>query len=115
MGYSDSDYAGCVDSRKSTFGYVFMLAGGVISWKSSKQTLIATSTMEAEYVACYGASNYGLWLRNFVTGLQIVDCIQKPLKLYCDYSSAVLFSNNNRSSSRSKHIKIKFLAVRERV
>ncbi len=47
--------------------------------------------------------------------MQIVDCIQKPLKLYCDNKSAVLFSNNNRSSSRSKHIEIKFLAVRERV
>ena len=75
IGYSDSDFAGCQDSRKSTSGYIYLLAEGAISWKSSKQTLIATSTMEAEYVACYGASNHGLWLRNFVTGLQIVDCI----------------------------------------
>ncbi|XP_037496958.1 secreted RxLR effector protein 161-like [Jatropha curcas] len=46
VGYSDSDYAGCVDSRKSTFGYLFLLAGGVVSWKSRKQSVIATSTME---------------------------------------------------------------------
>ena len=49
IGYTDSDYAGCVDTRKSTFGYIFLLAGGVVSWKSGKQSVIATSTMEAEF------------------------------------------------------------------
>ncbi|XP_057980167.1 secreted RxLR effector protein 161-like [Malania oleifera] len=53
FGYSDSDFAGCVDSRKSTYGYLFLLAGGAISWKSAKQTIIAASTMEAEFVACF--------------------------------------------------------------
>ena len=48
IGYSDSDFAGCIDSQKSTFGYLFMLAGGAISWKSSKQTVTTTSIMEAE-------------------------------------------------------------------
>jgi hypothetical protein len=47
VGYSDSDFAGCVDSRKFTLGYIFLLAGGAISWRSSKQTIVATSTMEA--------------------------------------------------------------------
>ena len=46
IGYSDSDFAGCVDSRKSTSGYIFKLADGAISWRSAKQTLTATSTME---------------------------------------------------------------------
>ena len=50
IGYSDSDFAGCVDSRKSTSGYIFMFANGAISWRSAKQTLTATSTMEAEFV-----------------------------------------------------------------
>ena len=67
VGYSDSNFAGCLDSRRSTSGYIFMLAGGVVSWKSVKQTLIASSTMEAEFIACYEASNHGIWLRNFVT------------------------------------------------
>lgn len=115
IGYSDSDFAGCQDSRKSTLGYIYLLAGGAISWKSAKQTLVATSTMEAEFVACYEASNQAIWLRNFVAGLRIVSGIERPLKLYCDNNSAVLFSNNNRSSSRSKYIEIKFLAVKERV
>ncbi|RVW81995.1 Retrovirus-related Pol polyprotein from transposon TNT 1-94 [Vitis vinifera] len=60
VGYSDSDFAGCLDSRRSTSGYIFMLAGGAVSWKSVKQTLIASSTMEAEFIACYEASNHGI-------------------------------------------------------
>ena len=53
--FSDSDYAGCVNDKKSTFGYIFMMAKGVVSWKSVKQTLTASFTIEAEYVACYEA------------------------------------------------------------
>ncbi|RVX13773.1 Copia protein [Vitis vinifera] len=63
IGYSDSDFAGCQDSRRSTSGYIYLLAGGAISWKSAKQTLVTSSTMEAEFVACYEASNQGIWLR----------------------------------------------------
>ena len=53
VGYADADYAGCADDLKSTSGFVFMLARGAISWKSVKQTIIASSTMQAKYVACY--------------------------------------------------------------
>jgi len=113
--YSDPDFAGCLDSLRSTSGYIFMLAGGVVSWCSAKQTLTTSSTMVAEFVACYEASNHGIWLKNFVTGLQIVERIERPLKLYCDNKLVVLYSNNNRSSTKSKHIDIKFLAVKEMV
>ena len=54
-------------------------------------------------------------LRNFVTGLHILDGIERPLKLFCDNKSAVLYSNNNKSSTKSKFIDIKFLVVKERV
>ncbi|KAG8476762.1 hypothetical protein CXB51_030053 [Gossypium anomalum] len=96
IGYSDSDFAGCQDSRKSTSGYIYLLAGGAISWKSVKQTLVASSTMAAEFIACYEASNHGIWLRNFVTGLRILENVKRPLNLFCDNKSAVLYSNNNR-------------------
>ncbi|XP_068639322.1 secreted RxLR effector protein 161-like [Aristolochia californica] len=115
IGFSDSDFAGCQESRRSTSGYIFMLGEGVISWKSAKQTLIASSTTVAEFIACFEASNHGIWLRNFVTGLRVVDSIDRPLKIYCDNNSAVLYSNNNRSSTKSKFIDIKFLVVKERV
>jgi len=114
-GYFDSDFVVCLDSLRSTSSYIFMLAGGAVSWRSAKQTLTTSSTMEAKFVACFEASNYGIWLRNFVTGLKIMEGIERPLKLYCDNKSTVLYSNNNRSSTKSKHIDIKFLAVKERV
>ncbi|RVW88103.1 Retrovirus-related Pol polyprotein from transposon TNT 1-94 [Vitis vinifera] len=62
VGYSDSDFARCLDSRRSTSGYIFMLARGAVSWKSVKKTLIASSTMGAEFIACYEASNHRIWL-----------------------------------------------------
>ena len=60
IGYSDSNFAGCVETRKSTFGYLFLLTEGAISWKSAKQLVIATSTMKAEFVACYEATIHAL-------------------------------------------------------
>ena len=115
IGYSDSDFASCVDSRRSTSGYIFMLAGGAVSWRSVKQTLTATSTMKAEFVSCFEATSHGVWLKSFMSGLRVVDSISRPLKLYCDNSVAVFMAKNNKSGSRSKHIDIKYLAVRERV
>ena len=115
IGYSDSDYAGCIDSLKSTSGYVFMLASGAVSWRSAKQTLIATSTMEAEFVSCFEATSHGVWMKSFISGLRIVDSISRPLRIYCDNLAAVFMAKNNKSGSRSKHIDIKYLAIRERV
>jgi hypothetical protein len=89
VGYTDADYAGCVDDRKSTSGYVFMMAGGAVFWKSVKQTLTATSTMEAEYVACYEATCHALWLWNFISDLGIIDSISKPLKIFCYLASYI--------------------------
>ena len=65
-GYSDSDFAGCVDSRKSISEYIFMMAGGAISWRSVKQSLTATSTMEAEFVSCFEVTSHGVWLKSFI-------------------------------------------------
>ena len=114
IGYSDSDFAGCVDSRKSTSGYIFMMAGGAISWRSAKQTT-ATSTMEAEFVSYFEATSHGVWLKSFISGLRIMDSISRPLRIFCDNSAAVFMAKNNKSGSRSKHIDIKYLAIRERV
>ncbi|KAL2569450.1 hypothetical protein AAZV13_18G128700 [Glycine max] len=115
IGYSDSNFAGCVDSRRSASGYIFMLAGGAVSWRSAKQTLTATSTMEAQFVSCFKATSHGVWLKSFMSGLRVVDSISRPLKLYCDNFAVVFMAKNNKSGSRSKHIDIKYLAIRERV
>jgi hypothetical protein len=115
IGYSDSDFAGCIDSRKSTSGYIFLMAGGAVLWRSAKQTLTATSTMEAEFVSCFEATSHGIWLKSFISGLRIMDSIHRPLRMFCDNLAAVFMAKNNKSGSRSKHIDIKYLAIRERI
>jgi hypothetical protein len=111
--YSDSNFAGCKDIAKSTSGYVFLLTGGAISWKSSKQTVTTSSTMYAKFIACYEAMGQAIWLKNFVPGLRVVDSIERPLKLYCDNEPAIFYTHNNKSSDAAKHIKIKFYVVKE--
>lgn len=117
LGYTDSDFAGNYPSSgKSTFGYVYMLAGGAIAWKSIKQTLTATSTMQAEFIAIYEGTCEGMWLKNFLVQTNMVNTIvSKPLRIFCDNTSAVFFTKNNKRSTNSKHIDLKFYSVREKV
>lgn len=92
-----------------------MMASGAVSWRSAKWTLIATSTMEAEFVSCFEPNLHGVWLKSFISGLRIMDSISKRLRIYYDNSVVVLMAKNNKSGSRNKHIDIKYLAIREHV
>ena len=98
IGYSNSNYARCVDIIKSTFGYLFLLARGTISWKSVKQFVIVSFTMEVEFVAYFEATVHGLWLQKFILGLEIVDSIANSLKIYCVNSVVVFVSKNDKYS-----------------
>ncbi|RVW83856.1 Copia protein [Vitis vinifera] len=71
--------------------------------------------MEAKFMSCFEASSHGVWLKSFISGLRVMDSISRPLKIYCDNSATVFMAKNNKSSSRNKHIDIKYLALRERV
>ena len=104
-----------MDDKKFTFGYIFMMTKGVISWKSVKQKLTTPSTMETEYVTCYEATCHAIWLRNFISSLEVVHSISRSLKLFYDNSAVLSLSKNTRSTSRSKHIDVKFLFVKEKV
>ncbi|XP_070020311.1 secreted RxLR effector protein 161-like [Nicotiana sylvestris] len=112
VGYPDSDFIGCIDTKKSTFSYLFQLAEGEISWKCAKQYVIATSTIEAQFVACFEATIHALWLRNFISGLGVVDTITKLLKIYCDNSAVVFFSKNDKYSKGFKHMELKYFTVK---
>jgi hypothetical protein len=114
VGYSDADYAGDRDDRKSTSEYIFTLAGGAISWRSSKQELVATSTMYAKFIACYEALGQVMCLKKFIPDLRIVDCIRKPLRLYCDNSPTVFYAHNNKSTNATKPIEVKFYALKDK-
>ena len=83
VGYLNSDFVGCADSCKTTFGDIFILAGGAISWRSVKQTMTATSTMETEFISCFEATSHGVWLKSFISELRIMDSISRPLSIYC--------------------------------
>jgi hypothetical protein len=102
-GYSDLDFVGDVDDRKFMPSYVFTLARRAISWKSSKQTVTASSMMYAEFVACYEATGQVKWLKKFVLRLKVVDNIPRPLKMYCDNEPAVFYAHNSKLSSAAKH------------
>jgi hypothetical protein len=115
VGYSDSDFAGCLDTDRSTSGYVFKLAGGAISWSSSKQNVMTSFTMYEEFVACYEVTEQAMWLRKFVPGLRVVDSIEMSLKLYYDNEPAVLYTHNNKKTKTVKHINIRFYVVKEKI
>ena len=96
VGYADADWGGCRDTLKSTSGYVFMLSGGAISWKSCKQTCVASSIMYAKFVTTYEATRQAIWTKKFVPRLRVVDSIERPLRIYCDNEPAVFFFYNNK-------------------
>ena len=72
IGHTNSDFQSDIDSRKSTSEYVFTFGGGAISWRSVKQSSIADSTMEAEYIAASEAAKEAIWLKNFLMDLEVV-------------------------------------------
>jgi hypothetical protein len=112
IGYSNADFAGCVDSQRSALGYAFTLASGaILLWRSRKLTITTSSTMYAEFIACYKV----VQLKNFIPSLRRVDNISKSLTLNNDNKAVVFFSHNNKSSVAGKHIDLKYLVVRERV
>src|ERR1044072_8365062 len=84
--FVDSDYGRDLDDRRSTTGYVFTLAGGPICWKSSVQSIVAMSTIEAEYMAVAEAAKEALWLTGLVRELGVE---QGGVRLHCDSQSAI--------------------------
>ena len=77
VGFSDSNYARCMNDKKFTFCYIFLMVQGAVSLKSVKQTFTTASTMEVEYVTCYEATCHAIWLWNFISGLEVVHSISR--------------------------------------
>ncbi|MCO5579792.1 hypothetical protein L7F22_033654 [Adiantum nelumboides] len=109
-GYTDSDYTGDLDKRRSTSGYVFTLAGGAISWRSRLQDCITQSTTEAEYVAANDACKKAIWLGRLVANLGIK--VDMP-ELYCESQSAIQLAKNPVFHSKTKHIDVKYHFIRD--
>ena len=89
IGYTNFDFQSDLDFRKSTSGYVFTLGGEAINGRSVKQSCIADSTMEAEYVAACEAAKEATWLKKFLSNLGVVRIEQVPITLFGDNSGVV--------------------------
>lgn len=111
-GYCDSDYGGSTASRRSTSGFVFVLHGGAVSWSSTLQRTIATSTTEAEYMAAAHAVKEALWLRIL---LQDMGEEAGAVTLFCDNMGAYKLLRNPLAQARTKHIDVMHHFARERV
>lgn len=111
-GFCDADWANDIDDRKSIGAYIFTFCGSVISWSSKKQTCVATSTTDAEYMSLSQAAREALWIQKLFKDLNIE---VKILKIYCDNSGAVSLASNPQIHQRTKHIDIIHHFVREKV
>jgi len=112
IGFADAAYANA-DNLKSTSGYVFLASGGAITWKSKKQSVIALSSTEAEYVALSEAAREAVWLRNLYSELGFPE--MEPTTIRCDNEGSVILSRNPQFHQRSKHIKIRHHWIRDLV
>ena len=110
IGYVDSDYAGDLDKRRSTTGYVFTFSQAPVSWRSTLQSTVALSTTEAEYMAMTEAMKEAIWLQGLLDDLGVD---QDLLKINCDSMSAIYLAKNQVYHARTKHIDVRFHFVRE--
>lgn len=113
VGYSDADWAGDVEDRRSTSGYIFTIAGGPISWRSQKQQSVALSSTEAEYMALSSATQEAIWLRSLLISLGIE--MDEPTILHEDNLPSIGLAKNPQYHGRAKHIGIRYHFTREQV
>jgi hypothetical protein len=102
--YTDADWVGCLDDRKSASGYCAFVGGNLVSWRSKKQSVVARSTAEAEYRAMSHGVGEGLWLRRLLMELGLLE--DKPIMVYCDNKAAINITNNPIQHDRTKHVEI---------
>lgn len=111
IGYTDRDYAGDVEDRKSTSGYVFMLGSRAIAWSSKKQPIVTLSTIEAEFVAVASCASQAIWMKRIFEKLSQLQ--SGCTTIFCDNSSTLNLSRNPVMHGQSKHIDVHFHFLRD--
>ncbi|KAL0392835.1 UNVERIFIED_CONTAM: Retrovirus-related Pol polyprotein from transposon RE2 [Sesamum radiatum] len=111
--YSDADYAGSKDDRKSTSGHCTYVGGNLVTWRSKKQTTVARSSVEAEYRAMAHTTSEILWLKNLLKELGFM--YDDPVLMHCDNQAAVHIASNPVFHERTKHIEVDCHFVREAI
>ena len=112
-GYSDANWISDSDETKSTSGFVFTLGGGAVTWKSSKQTIIARSTMESEFVALEMAGSEAEWIRNFLSDIPLGTRPRPSVSMHCDCQSAIAIAKNKAFNGKSRHIRLRHNIVKQ--
>ena len=113
VGWSDSDYASDIGERRSRTGYVFMLNGAAVSWKSQRQQTVALSTAEAEYMALTAATQEAMFLKQLLH--EIHQDSGSPVTIHEDNQSCIALSKNSMTTGRSKHMDVRYHFCREKV
>ena len=113
VAYSDADWAGCVDERKSTSGGAFYLGERLVAWHSKKQDSVSLSTAEAEYIAAATCCTQVLWMRQMLSDLGVPT--KDPTPILCDNTSAIHISKNPVQHSRTKHVAIRYHFLKDKV
>lgn len=113
VSYSDADYAGDVETRRSTTGYVFNMANGPITWSAERQKLVTLSTTEAEYVAAATAAKELIWIRKLLSGIGCPCASATVLRV--DNMSSINLVMNPEYHKRTKHIDTRYHYIREKV
>jgi hypothetical protein len=113
IGYSDADWAGELDTRRSTTGYLFQLSGGAVSWQSKRQRTTAQSTVEAEYMAAAAATKESIWLRLLLTGIGCAPA--GPIVLHVDNEGAIKLAENPCHHDLTKHIGVRYHLIRDHI
>ena len=111
IGYSDSDFAGDSTDRKSTSGHIFFLGGMSVSWSSQKQSIVALSSCEAEYIAATSATCQAVWMSRLLGELMRTEAMK--VKLLVENQSAITLSKNPVHHNRTKHIDTRYHFVRQ--
>ncbi|XP_071695682.1 secreted RxLR effector protein 161-like [Rutidosis leptorrhynchoides] len=110
--YTDASFQTDRDDSRSQSGYVFILNGGAITWKSSKQKVVAQSTTEAEYIAASEATQEAAWMKKFITDLRVMPSIEDPIEIFCDNNGAIAQAKEPRSHHSTKRILRRFHYIR---
>jgi hypothetical protein len=113
IAYTDADWAGCIDNRRSTSGATFYLGECLVSWLSKKKSSVYLSTVEAEYIATTTCFTQVLWMKQTLTGIQVE--YDDPIPINCDNTRTISISKNPMMHSKTKHIPIKYHFLREQV
>jgi hypothetical protein len=113
VGYSDSDWGADKENRRSVGGYVFLLNGTPISWRSKKQATVALSSTEAEYMALTAATKEAIWLRHLLKDLGYEQ--EGPTTIHEDNQGTIAIAQNPCNHERTKHIDIQYHFTRERL